>query len=132
MWAITGGGGKDDTCDHGLYVQKLESRSVPKKENFTRRDDQSAISSKEQVKYEATQSYLSVTYQHHRLHLTGKRLQQRSQGPLQQQSAPPIFLFFGRVFSGKKNIQKTMRHRDECMPLTGFFRGDCLLTTTFA
>ena len=26
-----GGEGKDDTCDHGLYVQKLESRSVPKK-----------------------------------------------------------------------------------------------------
>ena len=25
-----GGGGKDDTCDHGLYAQKLESRSVPK------------------------------------------------------------------------------------------------------
>ena len=24
------GGGQDDTCDHGLYVQKLESRSVPK------------------------------------------------------------------------------------------------------
>ena len=23
--------GKDDTCDHGLYVQKLESRSVPQK-----------------------------------------------------------------------------------------------------
>ena len=26
-----GGEGKDDTCDHGLHVQKLESRSVPKK-----------------------------------------------------------------------------------------------------
>ena len=26
-----GGEGKDDTCDHGLYVQKLESRSVPQK-----------------------------------------------------------------------------------------------------
>ena len=60
-----GGEGKDDTCDHGLYVQNLESRSVPKKKNATRRDDQSAISSnKEHVKYEATQTYLSVTYQH--------------------------------------------------------------------
>ena len=29
MKAIIGRGGKDDTCDHGLYVQKLESRSVP-------------------------------------------------------------------------------------------------------
>ena len=28
------GGGKDDTCDHGLYVQKLESRSVPKKKSL--------------------------------------------------------------------------------------------------
>ena len=49
------GGGRDDTCDHGLYVQKLESRSVPKrKEKNTRRDDQSAISRTEHVKYEAT------------------------------------------------------------------------------
>ena len=31
MKAITGAGEKDDTCDHGLYVQKLKSRSVPKK-----------------------------------------------------------------------------------------------------
>ena len=29
--AITvGGGAKDDTCDHGLYVPKLEGGSVPK------------------------------------------------------------------------------------------------------
>ena len=34
MKAITGRGGKDDTCDHGLYVQKLESRSVPKKKKL--------------------------------------------------------------------------------------------------
>ena len=59
------GKGKDDTCDHGLYVQKLESRSVPEKKEITRRDDQSAVSSnKEHVKYEATQTCLSVTYQH--------------------------------------------------------------------
>ena len=44
-----------------------------KKKKLTRRDAQSAISSKEHVKYEATQDYLSVTYQHDRLHLTGKR-----------------------------------------------------------
>ena len=45
MKAITGGGGgKDDTCDHGLYVQKLEIRNVQKKKN-ARLDDQSAISS---------------------------------------------------------------------------------------
>ena len=34
MKAITGGGGgKDCTYDHGLYVQKVESRSVPKRKN---------------------------------------------------------------------------------------------------
>ena len=55
MKAITGGGGKDDTCDDGLHVQKLESRSVPEKKKITRRDDQSAISSnREHVKYETT------------------------------------------------------------------------------
>ena len=52
--------------------------------------------------YEATQTYLSVTFQHDRLHLTDKRLQQqqRSQGPYQQStpSTPPIFL--QRIFSG--------------------------------
>ena len=74
--------------------------------------------------------YLSVTYQHDRLHLTGKRLQQRGPGPQQQQSTPPILL--QRVFSGEKNNEKTMRYRDECMPLTGFFRGYCQLTMTFA
>ena len=26
-----GGAKRDDTCDHGLYVQKLESRSAPEK-----------------------------------------------------------------------------------------------------
>ena len=103
---------------------------MQKKNTHTRRDDQSAISSKEHVKYGATQTYLSVTYQHDRSRLTGERPQQRSQGPQQQQSTPPIFL--QRVFSGKKNTKRTMRYRDECMPLTGFFRGYCLLTTTFA
>ena len=33
--SITGGGGRDDTCDNGLYVQKLENRSVPKKKKKT-------------------------------------------------------------------------------------------------
>ena len=59
-----GGEGKDDTCDHGVYAQKLENISVPKKTQITtgRSDDQSAISSNiEHVKYEATQAYLSVT-----------------------------------------------------------------------
>ena len=32
---------------------------------------------------------------------------------------------------GEKTHQ-TMRYRDECMPLTGFFHGYCLLATTFA
>ena len=35
-----------------------------KKHTLSNRDDQSALSSKNHVKYEATQIYLSVTYQH--------------------------------------------------------------------
>ena len=61
-----GGEGKDDICDRGLYVQKLESRSVQKQnETITRKDHQSLISSNmEHVKHEETQIYLSVSYQH--------------------------------------------------------------------
>ena len=70
------------------------------KKKLTRRDDQSAISSKEHFKHEAAQTYLSVTYQQDRLHLAGKRPQQRNQGPQQQQSTPPIFI--QRVFPGKE------------------------------
>ena len=61
----------------------------------TRRDDQSAISSNEDhVEYEATQTSLPVTYQHTAAcaHLTGKRSQQRSQGPQRQQSTPSYCL----------------------------------------
>ena len=105
------GGGRDGTCNHGLYVQKLESRSVPQKKN-NKRDDQSAISSKEHVKYEATQTYLPVTYQHDRLHLTGKRPQQRSQGPQQLQSTPSILL--RRVFSEIKNTKRCDTGTNAC------------------
>ena len=70
------------------------------------------------IKYKATQTYLSVTYQHNRLHLIGKRPQQRSQGPQQLQSTPSL-VYFSKGISRRKN-HITMRCRDECMPLTGF------------
>ena len=68
---------------------------MPNKKKITRRDDQSVISSnKEHVKYEATQTYLFVSFipAHDRLHLTGKQPQKRSQGPQQQQSKPSYCL----------------------------------------
>ena len=58
---------------------------------------------------------LSVTYQHDRLHLTCKRPQQRSQGPQQQQSKPPIFL--QRVFPGKKNTKRCDTGTNACHSL---------------
>ena len=112
------GEGKDDTCDHGLCMSRSWKVELCQRKKNTRRDDQSAIISKEHVKYEATQTYLSVTYQHDRLHLTGKRPQQRSQGPQQHKSTPSTHrLNFSkpRVSSGEKNKQ-TMRYRDDCMP----------------
>ena len=103
---------------------------MPKKNKKTRRDDQSAISSKEHVKYEARQTYLSVTYQHDRLHLTGKRPQQRSQGP-QQTTKHAIHTHFSKESSrGKKTPNNAIRGRMHAT--TGFFGGYCLLTTTLA
>ena len=55
-------GGKDDTCHHGLYVQKLENRGVSKNEEKKKKlvnemiNQQSAA--KEHVEYEATQTYV--------------------------------------------------------------------------
>ena len=123
MKAITGGG-KGRHLWLGSYVQKLESGSVQNKKKITtcRRDDQSAISSKEHVKYEATQTYLPVTYQHDRLHLAGKRLQQRGHGPQLQQSTPSF-----KESWEKKTINAYDAIRDENMPFTGFFRGYCQL-----
>ena len=91
---------------------KVKVKCAKEEKIITRRDDQSAISSKEHVKYEATQTYLSVTYQHDRLHLTGKQPQPRSQGPQQQQSTPPIFL--QRVFSGEKNTKQCDTETNAC------------------
>ena len=41
-------------------------------------------------------------------------------------------MFLQKLFSGKKAPNAYDAIRDECMPLTGFFRGYCRLTTTFA
>ena len=127
--AITGGReGKDDTCDHGLYAQKLWKLKVCQKKKLTRRDDQSAISSKEHVKYEATQTYLSVTYQHERLHLTGN---DHSNGVRDHSNNKAHRLYFSKESSrGKKTPNNAIPGRMHAT--TGFFRGYCLLTTTFA
>ena len=101
-----------------------------RKKKTRRRDDHSAISSKEHVKYEATQTYLSVTYQHDRLHSTGKRPRQQSQGPQQQQSTPPVFL--QKVFSGEKNTKRCDTGTNACDSLVSSVRGYCLPTATFA
>ena len=92
-----------------------------KKKNITGRHGQSAISSKERVKYEATQPYLSVTYQHDRSYLTGKRIQQRSQGTQKQQIATSS----KESQTGKKTLNAYDAIRHECMPLIGFIRGYC-------
>ena len=42
------------------------------------------------------------------------------------------YVFLQKVFSGKKSPNAYDATRDECMPLTGFSRGYCRLTTTFA
>ena len=103
---------------------KVEVRQN-KKFTTGRRDDQSAVSSKEHVKCEATQTYFCQL----RTNTTAftwwpaKRLQQRSQGPQHQHSTPP-----SKVSSrGKKTPNAYDAIRDECMPPTGFFHGYCRL-----
>ena len=49
-----GGEGKDDTCDHGLHVQKLGSRSVPKTLGEMINQQSAATRSTSRLKYEAT------------------------------------------------------------------------------
>ena len=103
-----------------------------KKKKITRGDDQSAISSKEHVKYGATQTYLSATCKHDRLHLTGKRPQQCN-GVWDHSNSKAHRLYFSKsLLGGNKHQTRTMRYRDKCVLLTGFFRRYCLLTTTFA
>ena len=133
MKAITGGGeGRTASVTTACISRSWKVEMCRKKKELNRRDDQSAIGSKEHVQYEATQTYLSVTYQHDRLHLAGKRPQQRSQGPQQQQSTPFTHrLYFSKESSqGKETPNNAIRGRMHAT--TGFFRARCLLCTTFA
>ena len=104
------------------HVSKESSRG--KKKHQTMR----YVSRKEHVKYEATQTYLPITYQYDRLHLTGTRPEQRSQGPQQQQSTPSTHVS-KETSRGTKTLNNAIRGRMHAT--TGFFRGYCLLTTTF-
>ena len=61
MKEITGGGGERTTPVITACMSRSWKVEVCKKKKLTRRDDQSAISSKEHVKYEATQN-LFVSY----------------------------------------------------------------------
>ena len=127
MKAITGRGEGTTPVITACMSRSWKVEVCPQKNELTRRDDQSAISTKEYIKYEATQTYLSVMYQHDHLHLTGKRPQQRSQGPQQQQNTPPIFL--QRVFSGKKNTKRCDTGTNACHSLV--FSGDIILSTCY-
>ena len=125
MKAVTGGGERMTPMITACVSRSWKVEVCQKNKTITTggRDDQSAISSKEHIKYEATQTYLSVTYQHHRLHLASKRLQQRSQGPQLQQST----ISSEESSRGKKIPNAYDATRDECMPLIHFFRGYCRL-----
>ena len=69
-------------------------------------NQQSAARSTSSTKRHKHFFFLSAAYQHDRLHLAGKRLQQRSQGPQQQQSLPSS----EKSSRGKKQQTRTMRY----------------------
>ena len=90
------------------------------KEITTGRRDQSAISSKEHVKYEATQTYFCQL----RTNTTACTWRQTITATESATTATTKHAILQRVFSGKKNTKRVRCDiRDECMPLTGFFRG---------
>ena len=111
MKAITGGGKGRTIPVTTACMSRSWKVEVCRKKKVTRRDDQSAISSKEHVKHEATKTYLSVTYQHDRQTTTAME----SGTTATRKHAIHTHLFIQRVFSGKKK-QQTMRYGDERMP----------------
>ena len=127
MKAITGGGKGRTTPVITACMPRSWEVEVCQKIKITRRGDQSAINSKEHVQYEATQTYVSVTYQHDRLYLTGKRPQQRSQGPQQQQSTPSTHIS-PKSLLGEKTNKQCDAGTNACHHCF-FLRGHCLLTS---
>ena len=123
-----GGEGKDVTRDHGLYVQKLESRSVPKKQSL-----------EDMINQQSAARNTSNTKQHKLIyhirtsttagiwpandHSNGVRDHSNN-------NARHPHTFLQIVFSGKKTLNNAIRGRKHAT--TGFFRGYCLLATTFA
>ena len=64
-----------------------------------RRDDQSTISSKEHVKYEATQKlFLSAAYQHDRFHLAGKHYSNGVRDPSNNKARHPPKSLLGEKY----------------------------------
>ena len=89
---------------------------MPKKKKLTRRrDGQLAISNKEHVKYEATQTYLPVTYQHDSLRMTAND-HSNGVGDHSNNKArhlqPPIFL--QRVPSEEKSTKQCDTGTNAC------------------
>ena len=120
----------DDTCDHGFYVQKLKSR-VCKKENKIatgRRDDQSAISSKEHVKYEATQNkHIFVSCVPTRPLARGRHTITATESEI---TATTKHAILQRVFSRKTNTKRVRSVRSRRMHATHWFLPWILSTFT--
>ena len=128
MKAVTGGGKGRTTPVTTACMSRSWKVELCQKNNSLGEmiNQQSAPRSTSSTKQ---QIYLSVTYQHDRLHLTGKRPQQWSQRPQQQQSTPSTHrLYFSKESSqGKKTPNNAIPGRMHAT--TGFFHGYCLLTT---
>ena len=96
MKAITGGGKRRTTpVTTACMSRSWKVEVCQKKRKITRGDDKS-ISNQHQLGARQVRSntnlFVSSVRTHDRLRLTGKRPQQRSQGPQQQQSTPSCYL----------------------------------------
>ena len=128
MKAITGRGGrKDDTCDHGLYVQMLESRSVQKKK-ITGRGDQSAPAAAARSTSSTKQHNLFVSYVPTRPLALDRQTTTATESGTTATTKHAIHTHFSEESSrGKKTPKNAIRGRMHAT--TGFFRGYCLLAT---
>ena len=111
-------GGKDDTCGHGLYVQKLESRSAPKKKK--------SLLLEEMINQQSAARSTSSTKQYKHIRQLRTNTNDYSNGVRDHSNNkarhPPKSLL-----REKKTPNAYDDIRDECVPLTGFFRGYCRL-----
>ena len=146
MRAITGRGERDDTCDHGLYVQKLESTSVQKTKNTLKEMiNQQSAARRTSSKYKATQTFIVSHVPTRPVALDRQMATATESATTATIKHTAYILIVSREFDefrvnisptslvgGKKHQTRTMRYGARIHATHWFLKLNCRLTTTFA